>query len=372
VIHVKDASKSVSVVSSLLSRDQKTDFVSAIKADYEALRKTYEGAGRGIKYLSLEEARKNRMAIDWNESPVIKPAMPGVVTWLDFPLEKIRDYINWVFFFVTWELRGKFPDILTDPKYGDAARKLFDDAQVMLDRIINEKWLTANAVFGIYPTNSEGDDLLVYKDEDRKEVRCRFTNLRNQTLKEEGVPNLCLADFIAPVESGIQDYLGAFAVTAGIGVEEKIREFEADHDDYSSIMIKALADRIAEAFTELVHEEIRKEYWGYAPGESLSMDELFREKYSGIRPAHGYPACPEHSEKKVLFELLDAEKYGIRLTETYSMMPAASVSGLVFAHPESKYFFVGKIGKDQVKDYAERKGLSVKTVESLLASNLNY
>jgi 5-methyltetrahydrofolate--homocysteine methyltransferase len=241
----------------------------------------------------------------------------------------------------------------------------------MLEKIISEKWLTANAVFGIFPANAEGDDLLVNKDESRSEVVTRFTNLRNQTAKE-GLPNLCLSDFIAPAESGITDYLGAFAVTTGIGIEEKIREFEADHDDYSSIMLKALADRLAEAFTELVHEEIRKKYWGYAPDESLTMDDLFREKYKGIRPAHGYPACPEHSEKEVLFRLLEAEKYGISLTETYSMVPAASVSGLIFAHPESRYFFVGNIGKDQVEDYASRKGFTVEQVESLLASNLNY
>ena len=290
---------------------------------------------------------------------------------IDFPMEKIAKYINWIFFFVTWELRGKFPDILKDPKYGEEATKLFDDAREMLDKIISEKWLTANAVFGIYPSNAEGDDLLVYRDEKRKEIISRFTNLRNQT-KKENLPNLCLSDYIAPLESGVPDYLGAFAVTTGIGIEEKIREFEAVHDDYSAIMLKALADRLAEAFTELVHVEIRKTYWGYAPVEALSNDELFLEKYSGIRPAHGYPACPEHSEKEVLFQLLEAEKYGIALTESYSMFPAASVSGLVFANPMSKYFFVGKIGKDQVADYAKRKGLSIPRVESLLASNLNY
>ena len=242
----------------------------------------------------------------------------------------------------------------------------------MLDRIISEKWLTANGVFGIYPAASSGDDILVYEDESRSKLRCTFTNLRNQDLKEEGIPNLCLADFVAPAESGLKDYLGAFAVTAGLGVDEKVREFEADHDDYSAIMIKALADRLSEAFTELVHEQIRKDYWGYAPGEDLSKKDLFREKYSGIRPAHGYPACPEHSEKEVLFDLLDARKYGMSLTENYSMVPAASVSGLIFAHPESRYFFVGKVSREQVEDYAGRKGIPVSEAERLLASNLNY
>jgi 5-methyltetrahydrofolate--homocysteine methyltransferase len=287
-------------------------------------------------------------------------------------MEKIREYINWIFFFVTWELRGKFPEILDDPKYGKEARKLYNDAQQMLDKIISEKWLTANAVFGIFPANSAGDDIQVFQDPDRKKTAAQFTNLRNQTVKESELPNLCLSDFIAPLDSGQMDYLGAFAVTAGIGIEKKLREFEADHDDYASIMLKALADRLAEAFTELLHEEIRKRTWGYAGDESLTKNDLFKEKYNGIRPAHGYPACPDHSEKEVLFRLLDAPRYGISLTENYSMVPAASVSGLIFANPLSRYFFVGKIGKDQVEDYAKRKNLAVSQVETLLASNLNY
>jgi len=372
VVHVKDASKSVAVVSSLLSPDLGPAYVESVKSDYEQLRATYAGAGRDIEYITLEEARNNRLSLDFTEADIRRPARPGVHTLADYPIERIREYINWMFFFVTWELRGKFPEILDDPKYGTEARKLYEDAQQMLDRIISEKWLTANGVFGIYPANADGDDLLVYGDEKNRDVISRFTNLRNQTLKEKGSPNLCLSDFIAPADSGITDYLGAFAVTAGIGIEKKIKEFESDHDDYSSIMIKALADRLAEAFTEVVHEQIRKDHWGYAPEESLDLDGLFREKYSGIRPAHGYPACPEHSEKEVLFSLLNAEKHGISLTENYSMVPAASVSGLIFAHPQSRYFFVGKIGKDQVEDYARRKNLDIKTVETLLASNLNY
>ncbi len=372
VIHVKDASKSVGVVSALLSKENRANFIRATREDYEALRIDYAGAGKEIKYLSLEDARKNGPLLDWSAETIYRPNSLGIQTLLDFPMEKIREYINWVFFFVTWELRGKFPEIFDHPKYGVEARKLYEDAQQMLDRIISEKWLTANAVFGIFPASARGDDILIFNDESRKGILTRFTNLRNQTLKEKGLPNLCLADFIAPLDSGMEDYLGAFAVTAGIGIEEKIREFEADHDDYSAIMLKSLADRLAEAFTELLHAEIRQNYWGYAREESLTMNELFLEKYRGIRPAHGYPACPEHSEKEVLFNLLGAGRHGISLTENWSMVPAASVSGLIFAHPKSKYFFVGKIGKDQVEDYAARKRMEPQQIERLLASNLNY
>jgi len=371
VIHVKDASKSVAVASNLLSADKRDAFIRKTAEDYDKLRSDYAGAAKKVDYLTLAAARENRPPTRWDSSSILIPKNVGIHTWVDYPLEKIAAYINWIFFFVTWELRGKFPDILDDPKYGVEARKLYDDAREMLEKIIREKWLTANAVFAIYPANASGDDLLVYSDSSGNEVLSRFTNLRNQTRKDK-LPNLCLSDLIAPVESGINDYLGAFAVTAGIGIEEKIKEFETKHDDYSAIMLKALADRLAEAFTELVHLEIRKNYWGYAPDEALSKEDLFLEKYSGIGPARGYPACPDHSEKEVLFKLLEAEKYGISLTESYSMVPAASVSGLIFANPDSRYVFVGKVGKDQVADYALRKGLSIERVESLLASNLNY
>ncbi len=372
VIHVKDASKSVAVVSALLSKEKRDGFVQETRLDYEALRNTYAEAGRDIKYHTLEAARKNALRLEWKQDTIFKPNQLGIQSLTDYPMEKIRAYINWVFFFVTWELRGKFPDIFDHPKYGKEARKLYDDAQEMLDRIIGEKWLTANAVFGIFPANAEGDDIVIYENESKDKILNRFTNLRNQTVKDDDLPNLCLSDFIAPLDSGITDYLGAFAVTTGIGIDQKIKEFEADHDDYSAIMLKALTDRLAEAFTELIHEEIRKNTWGYAATESQSKEDLFKEKYSGIRPAHGYPACPEHSEKEVLFNLLEAEGYGIGLTENYSMIPAASVSGLLFAHPDSKYFFVGKIGKDQVEDYARRKSMTIAQVERLLASNLNY
>jgi 5-methyltetrahydrofolate--homocysteine methyltransferase len=368
---VKDASKSVAVVSSLLSKEQKRDYTQGIKEEYEALRESYAGAGRDIKYLSLEEARRNRFRGEWSSQSLFKPKSLGIKILNDYSLKEISKYINWIFFFTTWELKGKFPDIFEHPKYGREARKLYEDALEMLDKIISEKWLQANGVYGIFPASSVGDDIVIYDEESARKELTRFTMLRNQTQKESQV-NLCLSDFVAPADSGHTDYLGAFAVTAGIGIEEKLKEFEADHDDYSSIMLKALADRLAEAFTELLHQEIRKYSWGYAPDEALEVQDLFREQYSGIRPAHGYPACPDHSEKEVLFSLLEVEKHGILLTENYSMVPAASVSGLIFAHPESRYFFVGKIGIDQVKDYARRKNLSVPEVESLLASNLAY
>ncbi|HYX06606.1 MAG TPA: vitamin B12 dependent-methionine synthase activation domain-containing protein, partial [Bacteroidales bacterium] len=322
---------------------------------------------------SLEEARRNKMKIDWKHKPVYKPQFLGVKTFNDYPIAEIREYISWVYFFLVWQLKGRYPEILNHPKMGEEARKLFRDANQMLDRIIEEKMLRANGVIGFFPANSVGDDIEVYADENRDKVITTFRNLRNQTQKENGLPNLCLSDFIAPKDSGVADYIGAFAVTAGIGIEEHIKEFERNHDDYNSIMIKSLADRLAEAFTELLHLKIRKEYWGYAPDENLSFDDLILEKYQGIRPAHGYPACPDHSEKETLFNLLKAEENtGVKLTESFSMYPAASVSGLLFAHPDSKYFFVDKISKEQVVDYARRKNKDVTTMEKWLASNLNY
>ncbi len=373
VIHVKDASRSVGVVSNLLNKKNRKDYLYAIRNEYKALRENYSGAGSKIHYIPLEQARKNAFQIDWDRSPIYKPRFTGNKVFKNYSIKEIREYISWVFFFVVWQLRGKFPDILEDQKQGEEARKLFADAQEMLDKIIKEKWLEARAVIGFYPANSVGDNIEVYADESRKTIIHRFINLRNQTEKKDNTPNYCLSDFIAPKESGKIDYLGAFAATAGIGIEKKIKEFEDNHDDYSSIMLKALADRLAEAFTELLHEKVRKEYWGYVPDENLELEDLLLENYQGIRPAHGYPACPDHSEKETLFKLLNAEKNtGITLTESFSMYPAASVSGLMFAHPESKYFFVGKIGKDQVEDYAKRKNTDMFTIEKWLASNLNY
>ncbi len=372
VLHVKDASKSVPVVSHLLSKEKRKNIIQQTKDEYIELRSKYADAKKGIEIISLKEARANKLDIDWPNNPPASPLKTGTFHLSDFPISEIAPYINWMFFFVTWELRGKFPEILKDSKYGTEAQKLYNDALDMLKLIIEEKWITANAVYGIFPANSIEDDIVIYENEKRDTEITRFINLRNQTKKDEGTSNLCLSDFVAPLDSGLKDYLGAFAVTAGIGIEEKIKEFEKNHDDYSSIMIKALTDRLAEAFTELIHEKIRKEIWGYAKEEKLSMDDLLREKYQGIRPAHGYPACPEHSEKETLFHLLNCQDHGIKLTENYSMVPAASVSGLVFAHEQSKYFFVGNIDKDQVKDYAERKRYSTEEVEILLASNLAY
>ncbi len=373
VIHVKDASKSVGVVSNLLSPLLNKEFVQNTRKEYEALRETYMNAREKVSYISLEEARKNKLTIDWEHELIRTPKFVGIKTFTEYPLSEISDYISWVFFFVVWQLRGKYPDIFNDPKQGEEARRLFADAQKLLERVIRNKALTANGVMGIFPANAVGDDIEVYSDESRNTVLATFYNLRNQELKSDRSTNLCLADFVAPRESGKKDYLGAFAVTAGLGIDVLLAEFSANLDDYQGIMIKALADRLAEAFTELIHLRIRKEWWGYASDEQLSLDDLLLEKYSGIRPAHGYPACPDHSEKETLFRLLDAEKHtGIKLSESFSMIPAASVSGLVFANPASRYFFVGNLSPDQVEEYASRKGMPVGKIESLLASNLNY
>jgi 5-methyltetrahydrofolate--homocysteine methyltransferase len=373
VVHVKDASRSVNVVSSLLSKDRKKQFAEDLRTEYSRLRESYAGAGSQTEYLPLKAARANAFKPSGGFEKMYTPAVTGTQQLKDYPLDEIRNYISWVFFFVVWQLRGKFPDILSDPRQGEEATKLYNDANAMLDRIIAEKWLTANAAFGIYPANSVGDDIEVYSDETRTSVIAKFVNLRNQVKRTDGGSNACLSDFIAPKSSGRVDYIGAFAVTTGIGMEAKVKEFEAAGDDYSSIMLKSLADRLAEAFTELLHLRIRKEFWGFVPGEDLPLDKLLLEEYQGIRPAHGYPACPDHSEKDTLFRLLQAEKStGIQLTGNYSMYPAASVSGLIFAHPEANYFYVGKITKDQAEDYARRKGLSLSEVERHLASNLNY
>jgi 5-methyltetrahydrofolate--homocysteine methyltransferase len=373
VIHVKDASKSVGVVSNLLSSSLSDTYIKSTRKEYDELRNTYLSVKEKATFISLEEARRNKLKISWENEIIQVPKFIGIKTLVDYPLEEIREYISWVFFFVVWQLRGKYPEVLNDPRMGEEARKLFADANNLLDRILREKALTANGVLGIFPANSVGDDIEVYNDVTRKKVIAKFHNLRNQELKPDGTQNLCLSDFIAPVKSGKIDYIGAFAVTAGLGIEKLLTEFTTSLDDYQGIMIKALADRLAEAFTELIHLKIRKEFWGYAPDEKLSLDELLLEKYKGIRPAHGYPACPDHSEKETLFRLLDAEKFtGITLTESFSMIPAASVSGLIFAHPQSRYFFIGNVSPDQVKDYASRKGVNVSLIESLLASNLNY
>jgi 5-methyltetrahydrofolate--homocysteine methyltransferase len=373
VIHVKDASLSVPVASRLLSENQRQDFITHIQDDYARLRESHSGARIRTEYIPLEEARANSLKTKWDPSQIYTPSFTGTRVFKEYPLGEIREYISWLFFFLVWQLKGKWPDILDDPRQGKEAQKLFSDAQRMLDEIISEKSLTASAVIGFYPANAVDDDIEVYRDENRKEVIARFINLRNQAQKEGSDPNLSLADYIAPRHSGLTDYVGAFAVTAGTGIEEKLKYFESVHDDYSSIMMKALADRLAEAFIELLHEKVRREYWGYVPDEQLGIEDLIMEKYQGIRPAFGYPACPDHSEKQTLFSLLDATKHtGIRLTENFAMYPAASVSGLFFAHPKSRYFHVGKLLEDQVSNYAARKGTDRRLIEKWLATNLNY
>lgn len=372
VVYVKDASKSVSVAGSLMSKDQRVDFDVQVRKEYQELRDSHANRTSLVKYVSLQEARDNMLKIDWKKQPPVKPNFVGRKTFSNYPLGEIRQYISWIFFFIVWQMKGKYPDILDDKEQGEEARKLLKDANALLDNIIKNQSLTANGVISILPANAVGDNIEVYTDETRTKVLTTFTNLRNQTKKDEGLPNLCLSDFIAPKETGIADYVGAFTVTAGLGVEQIVKRFEKDMDDYNSIMVKALADRLAEAFTELIHLRVRKEFWGYAPDENLSLEELLLEKCQGIRPAHGYPACPEHSEKRVLFDLLQAEEIGVSLTDSFAMYPAASVSGLIFAHPQSRYFFVDKISRDQVEDYAERKGLNPEKVERLLAANLNY
>ncbi|NGP77420.1 methionine synthase [Balneolaceae bacterium YR4-1] len=373
VIHVLDASRSVSVTGNLVSKTLKDDFVKEKKEEYSRLRDQHSNRSGRKKYLSIEEARKNKTSIDWDKTSILKPKELGRQVFEDYPLSEIRNYIDWGPFFIAWEMKGKFPDVLEDEKYGEEARKLYEDANQLLDKIVKKKLLQARAVMGLFPANSIGDDIEIYTDEKREEVRTTFHTIRQQAKKRKGEPNKALADFVAPKESGVEDYMGGFAATAGIGAPELVKKFEEDHDDYNAILAKALADRLAEAFTELLHEKVRKQYWGYAPDENYSNKQLIREEYTGIRPAPGYPAQPDHTEKRILFDLLDVESStGIELTEHFAMHPAASVSGLYFAHPESTYFNVGNLEKDQIEDYAQRKGMTVEEVERWLAPNLNY
>lgn len=373
VVHVLDASRSVPVAANLLGKN-KEDFAHAIQEEYEKLKTDHFARNKEKRFVTIEEARNNKYPLDWKNPSADKPQFLGTKTWMDYPLEKLIPYIDWTPFFMAWELKGRYPKLFDDPHVGPEARKLFDEAQAMLKKIIDEKWLTARAVIGFFPANVEDhDSILVYKDDERREVDKVFHTLRQQGEKAGGVPNISFADFVAPKESGLKDYIGGFAVTAGIGIEKQLEKFKADHDDYSSIMLKALADRLAEAFAEHMHERVRKEFWAYAADEALDNDGLIREKYRGIRPAPGYPGCPDHTEKTTLFHLLDAEnEIGMSLTESLAMQPAASVSGLYFAHPESKYFGLGKIGKDQVADIARRKGWPVHEMERWLMPNLNY
>jgi 5-methyltetrahydrofolate--homocysteine methyltransferase len=371
-VHVLDASRSVTVVEKLLG-NYKEGFVNDIKSDYQKLREHHE-KNRGRKtLLPLKDAQSNALPITWREEDVYEPKKIGQTIFEDYNLQELVDYIDWTPFFQTWELAGRFPNILTDEVVGEAASKLYDDAKAMLDKVVKEKWLKAKAVVGLFPANSDGDDIEIYTDESRTEVLSVQHAMRQQLKKSAKANNVALSDFIAPKASGIKDYIGGFVVTTGIGIEEHIARFEADHDDYNSIMIKALADRLAEAFAERMHEHVRKDLWGYATDEKLENDALIKEKYQGIRPAPGYPACPDHTEKPDLFRILNAsEVTGVELTESMAMTPTASVSGWYFSHPESKYFGVGKIGKDQVEDLAKRKGMSFEEIEKWLGPNLGY
>ncbi len=367
VVHVLDASKGVPVVQSLVSPELKDDTKDRFKAEYEQFRIDYKNRRKDKNFVDLRKAREHKFKVEFND--IKEPSFLGTKVISDYPLEELRNRIDWTPFFLTWELVGKYPAIFDDKIIGVEAKKLFNDANQLLDKVINEKLLKANGVIGFYKANSVGDDVMI----DVNEKTETFHFLRQQNEKAADQPYLCLSDFIAPKASGNSDYLGMFAVTAGIGIEPIIEAFEKDHDDYNSIMIKAIADRLAEAFAEKMHELVRTEYWGYAAAEHLTDEEIIREKYDGIRPAPGYPACPDHTEKRKLFELLDAERAtGISLTENFAMYPTAAVSGFYFANPQSKYFAVGKIGKDQVEDYASRKGESVEWVEKWLAPNLGY
>ncbi|MEO8664358.1 MAG: methionine synthase [Ignavibacteria bacterium] len=371
-IHVLDASRSVPVVGSLLG-DNKDKFSDDIKTEYFKLREHHFKNRVEKPYLTYAEAKRNKLKVDFSEEDISKPVFTGIKVFEDYPLGEIATFIDWTPFFRTWELAGKYPDILEDKVVGEHATNLFNDAKALLQKIIKEKWLKANAVIGIWNANAVEDDIEVYKDADRKEVVKVFRTLRQQSKKSTNIPNIALSDFVAPKVSGHEDYIGGFAVTTGIGIEKWLKKFEEDNDDYSKIMLQALADRLAEAFAELMHKKVRTEYWGYSKNEKFENDELIKEKYRGIRPAPGYPACPDHTEKTTLFDILDAEKNtGIKLTESLAMYPASSVSGLYFAHPKSRYFGVGKIGKDQVEDFAKRKGMDLKCAEKWLAPVLNY
>lgn len=371
VIHVLDASKSVGVSTNLLS-EKSTEFTGLIKSEYQDLAASHKLKTAAKDYISYEAAKRNRSVVEWNDFEPALPRKEGITVLENVDLKEIREYIDWTPFFSTWMLKGKYPAIFENAIVGEEAKKLYADAQVMLDEIVENKLLQANAVIGIFKANSEGDDLKIWEDDSRKEVKTTFHFLRQQGKKAPGIPNLSLIDFVAPTEVG-EDYFGGFAVTAGIGIEVLIEEYKKQHDDYKEIMVKALADRLAEALAEMMHRKVREDYWGYAQNEQLSNEELIKEKYQGIRPAPGYPACPDHTEKRLLFDLLEAEKNtGIELTESFAMYPASSVSGFYFSHPDSKYFGLGKVGKDQVEDYANRKGIELSKIEKWLSPNLNY
>jgi 5-methyltetrahydrofolate--homocysteine methyltransferase len=372
VVYVPDASRSVPIVNQLFSEAAKSSFVNSVKKEYKGIREAFEHR-ISVKYITLSEARANKTRIDWGAAPIIKPQKLGITVFSDYPLNEIIPFIKWKPFFSVWELDGIYPHILNDPGIGKEAQKLFDDARQLLDNITANKLICPKGVVGLFPANSDKEDVKLYTDDSRKMVLANLHTLRQQTKKTAGSSSRALADYIAPEESGIRDYIGCFVATAGTEAQELAERFKKEKDDYKGIMVQALADRIVEAFTELLHHRVRKELWGYAADEQLTIDELLRGKYQGIRPAPGYPAYPDHTEKRIIFDVLNGEKLtGVSLTENYAMNPPASVCGLYFAHPEAENFIVGKIGKDQAESYSVRKEISLGQVEKWLSPILNY
>jgi 5-methyltetrahydrofolate--homocysteine methyltransferase len=371
VIHVNDASRAVAVVSNLLQKDKKEPYILKIREEYEVFKEKFLERTSSKTYLTYQQAQQNFLTLDWDQFKPTPPKTLGGITLTDFPLEELVPFIDWSPFFRSWDLHGKYPDILTDSVVGEQAQSLFADAKEMLAQLVKEKWLTAKARFGIFPANANGDDIEIYTDEDREKVFATWLTLRQQLKKSKDQPNIALSDFIAPKTTGVKDYMGAFCVCTGFGTSEKAKAFEEENDDYNSIMIKALADRLAEAFAEYLHLKVRKEYWGYASDEKLSNKELINETYKGIRPAPGYPACPDHLEKKTLWDLLKVEEeIGVTLTESLAMWPAAAVSGYYFAHPEARYFGLGKIKEDQLVSYSQRRKISLEEARKWLNPNL--
>ncbi len=371
VVHVLDASKSVPVASELISDETREAFAAKIREEYDLARVDHAGRQKEKNYISIDAARANRVPIDWSAFRPEIPQKPGITVFTDFPLEELRPYIDWTPFFSTWMLKGKYPAIFENETVGQEAKRLYDDANKMLDELIAKKQLKAQGVAALFPANATGDDVKVYDAEGK--LLTTFHFLRQQGKKASSIPNISLADFVAPEDTGKQDFIGGFAVTAGDGLDAIVKKYEGEQDDYNSIMAKALADRLAEAFAELLHKKVRQELWGYSKNEDYTNEQLIKEEYVGIRPAPGYPACPDHTEKRILFDLLKVEENtNIRLTESFAMYPAASVSGFYFSHPDSRYFGLGKIEKDQVEDYAKRKGMPLEVAEKWLAPNLNY
>ncbi|MBJ6611531.1 MAG: methionine synthase [Candidatus Thiothrix moscowensis] len=373
VVYVPDASRAVGVASALLSKEQKPDYVASIRAEYEQVRVKRAANQSERKLVSIADARANAFKTDWANYTPPKPTTPTPLVFEDYPLAELVERIDWTPFFRSWELAGRFPDILTDEVVGTEATKLYADAQAMLKKVVDEKWVQAKAVVGFFPANAQGDDIMLYTDDSRSQTLTTLHNLRMQMERNGQQPNFCLADFVAPVDSGKPDWMGVFAVSAGFGIEQHLQAFRANHDDFSAIMLEALCDRFAEALAERMHERVRKEFWGYAADETLDNEAMIAEKYQGIRPAPGYPACPDHTEKGTLWQLLDVEaNTGMVITESFAMYPAASVSGWYFSHPESRYFGIGRIARDQVEDYAKRKGMTVAEAERWLAPVLGY